>query len=238
LGRRPDVGTAPGPWVAAAGSAPGLLSLLERGTWKELGRRPDRVTFRIETPRGPLFAKHYVPARTFGPGLGRTPHRAFARARLLHAAGVSVPAPLGLYLRGRLRPREAVLVTGWLEDAVPWARFLREVASERENGAAAVAALVGHLHRLGWVHSSLTEHLVFARHRGGYRPFLLGPEGVIRPSTRRRRVGNLAELAREVSLESLGLRERWAGLRAYGAVLGLEREALRRLWREARRAAG
>ncbi len=217
-----------------AGSAPGLSSLLERGTWKELGRRPGRVTFRIETPRGPLFAKRYAPASRLR--LGRTPHRAFARARLLHAAGVSTPAPLGLYVRGRLWPREAVLVTGWLEDAVPWARFLREVASERENGAAAVAALVAHLHRLGWAHSSLTEHLVFARHRGGYRPFLLGPEGVVRPATRRRRVGNLAELAREVSPETLGLRERWAGLRAYGAVLGLEREALRRLWREVRRA--
>ncbi|NOY45246.1 MAG: hypothetical protein GXP50_07325 [Deltaproteobacteria bacterium] len=235
MGRRPDLGTSHGRWAAAAGSAPGLFSLLERGTWKELGRRPGRITFRVETPRGPLFAKHYAPAS--GPGLGRTPHRAFARARLLHAAGVSTPAPLGLYLRGRLWPREAVLVTEWLEEVVPWARFLQNVPPERENGAAAVGALVAHLHRLGWVHSSLTEHLVFARHREGHRPFLLGTEGVIRPSTRRRRVANLAELAREVSLEALGLRERWGGLRAYGAVLGLEREAVRRLWREARRAA-
>ncbi|GAB4249088.1 lipopolysaccharide kinase InaA family protein [Deferrisoma sp.] len=227
-------------WKAARGSAPGLRSLLERGDWHPIHRQPGRICYRVETPRGPFFAKHYRPEgglrAVYLLGLQRVPARAFHRGRALLAKGLATPAPLGLYVRGLLWPREAILVTEWVPGFTPWAVHVRQGAGNPLAAAAAVGALVGQLHRFGYYHGDLSRNVFFGEDGRGMRPFLVDLDGLRRPLTRRRRIKNLEELGRGIRLEDLGLRGRWWALRAYGGVLGLGRAELRRLWREGRAA--
>ncbi len=234
-------------WRPARGSAPGLLFLLGRGRYTPIHEQPDRVAYRVDTPRGTLFVKHYRPAgvwpavRDFC--LSRKPQRAFARSRELSSRGVSTPAPLGLFLRGRFPPREALFVTEWVEGAVKWAVHLRERVPRGRDPEAFRAALrelgslVGYLHRTGYYHGDLSSNLLFGSDGRTVRAFVVDLEGLSPRLTRKRRVKNLEELGRAIpSLEEVPLRDRWLYLLAYAHAAGLSRADARTLWREGRAA--
>ncbi len=237
----------PGRWRAAAGSAPGLPHLLARGEWHLLQRQSGRTAYRVETPRGPFFVKHYAPR---GPlrclsdlGLRSKPGWAFRRGLRLQGAGVATPAPLGAFRLPGGPARQALLVTAWLGATRPWVEHLRSLAEVPEGGAALAAALadgarlLGRLHRCGYYHGDLVSNLLCAGEGRAGRAQLVDLEGLRRPLSRARRVKNLEELGRALpDLELVSLRRRWCFLRDYAAAAGLAAGETRRLWREGRSA--
>ncbi|GAB4255749.1 MAG: hypothetical protein Kow0092_01200 [Deferrisomatales bacterium] len=234
----PDgLGRGDGRWRPRRGSAPGLAHLLSRGTWHPLGARPDRCAYRVDTPAGPFFAKHYAPGSLAGRwrdfALRRKPQRAFARGLALAEGGVATARPLGLFSRGGPLWHQALLVLEWLDGAEPWERCLSGGAADAPV-LEALAATLGGLHRRGLYHGDLPANLVAAGgERGLLRVYVVDLEDLKRGLGRRRRVKNLEELGRRAP--GLAVRRQGAFLQAYCREAGLERSAARILWRQCRR---
>ncbi len=236
-----------GRWRPLRGSAAPILSLLDRGEWTLLQAGEERATYRVETPEGRFFVKHYRPtrfrARVRDFVRRRKPQRAFSLGRRLRERGIFTPDPLGLFVRGRAPYQEAVLVNAWLGEVRGWRRYLLEEAPLSNNpqifrqAVAEMGRLLGRLHRQGFYHGDLRANLLFADAGKGYRPCLIDLEDLRRPLSRRRRVKNLGELERTIRERGrLPLRELWLFLKAYAGDAGFEIAEARRLWREVRKA--
>ncbi|MBI5446217.1 MAG: hypothetical protein HY900_34010 [Deltaproteobacteria bacterium] len=225
-------------WRAVAGSSP-AERLLE-GTWESLERNAQREAFRVEVSGGSLFVKRYDPGTLAGRVrdfvLRRKPYRSFVWGRRLAEAGFATPRPVALWLRGGGLPREALIVTEWLEDARQWDRHL--AGRWREDPAAAraalqeVAKLLGRLHAQRFDHGDLRTNIVFAGPEPK-RPFLIDLDDLWWWPTRARRVKNLQRMHRVLARSwSLGPLERELFFQAYGAEAGLPAGSLDRLGKE------
>lgn len=230
---------------ARGGDADGLGRALAEGSWVVLESRAERTVYRVETARGPFFAKHYTPTgvaeRVRDFWVRRKPQRAVALAARLARAGVSTPEALALLVRGRGLWREALLVNTWAGETRNWSALLTGEAARARGGEPfqahlrAVARLLGALHRLGLYHGDLTGNLVFGREVGGWRLYLVDLEDLHFRLSWRRRVKNLEELGRAVlDLGQVTLRDRWGFLVEYARACGLGLPEARRLWREGR----
>ncbi len=236
------------PWRLVRGNeARGLSRGLQQGTWAPLQSRPDRTAYRVETPDGPIFVKHYTPkglvARVRDFGIRRKPQRAFTMGLRLAQGGVDTAEPLGLFGLGRGLLHEVLLVNRWLGPTRMWTEHLtrearREGLSPKVREAVqSLARLLGRLHRLGLYHGDLPGNLVFGQEDGGWRPFLVDLEELHQRLPRKRRVKNLEELGRSLSdLSILTLRDRWGFLQEYAVAAGLGSAEPARLWREGREA--
>jgi hypothetical protein len=234
-------------WFSLGGGEADLLRQLCRGEWHAVKARNDRAAYHVETPAGSFFAKHYTPVGWWGRIgdflLQRRPQRAFVYGRKLGELGVNTPKPLGLFVRGRWLPREALLVTRWLGRPTKWSHHLiGEVPGTRfpeayRHALVELARLLARLHRERLYHGDLSANLVFAGVDGRQKPYLIDLEALSRRLSRKRRVKNLEELGRGArDLKAVPLRDRWMFLAEYATAAGLDLHEARRLWREGRAA--
>lgn len=199
-----------------------------------LPRAPEREELAlVETPLGRVVAKRTRVRGWKGSlaALGaRTPRaeRAFEAGRALLARGLATPEPLAVLGR----PRDAVLVTRYVEGRGPWEVLAQSGAVEEL--LATLAAGLARLHACGFRHRDLKASNLLLR-EGGAGPELVWTDldglrqiGTVEPRVRARDLARLGTSFESAEARAAGIRAgHWGELvrRYLGAALGREASA-------------
>ncbi len=147
-----------------------MLERINAGAWHPIHSQADRTAYRVETENGTFFVKHYRPVDWLGGvrdfWFRRKPQRAYRLASLLVDRGISTPRPLGLFESRSGARRQALLITEWIDGAMIWRQRVACAAAGKlgrgpvRAALAAVATVLGRLHRLGYYHGDLSGNLL------------------------------------------------------------------------------